>query len=143
MSPGGGTAWTPRVIRSMLIRMTTSLTTRAPALAGLAAMIAAVLAVSAGSALSQDPSPASSPPRVAVLAGADATASDIAEATTTAYRDGATHIVVRRTGGLQEAQAQAAALAAAGYDRVVPAGPQARGAVGQAASSELPAAAGW
>jgi hypothetical protein len=116
---------------------------RAPAVAGLAATIAAVLAVSAGSALSQSPSPATSPSRVAVLAGADASASDIASATTTAYRRGATDIVLRGTGGLQEAQAQAAALAAEGYDLVVPAGPQARSAVGQAASSELPGAAGW
>lgn len=109
----------------------------------LAATIAAVLAVSAGSALSKDPTPGPSAPRTAVLVGADATADDIATATTTAYRDGATNIVVRTTGGLLEAQAQAAALAAQGYDRVVPAGPQARSAVGQAASSELPGATAW
>jgi hypothetical protein len=123
--------------------MTIFSTHRAPALAGLAATIAAVLAVSAGSALSKDPTPAPTTPRTAVLVGADATAGDIATATTTAYRDGATRIVVRTTGGLQEAQAQAAALAAQGFDRVVPAGPQARSAVGQAASSELPGAADW
>jgi hypothetical protein len=123
--------------------MTAALPTRAPALAGLAATIAAALAVGAGSALSQDPAPTPTAPRVAVLAGADATASDIASATTQAYRDGATSIVVRNTGGLQEAQAQAAAFAAEGYDRVVPAGPQARSAVGQAASSELPGASAW
>jgi hypothetical protein len=123
--------------------MTNFFTTRAPALAGLAATIAAILAVSAGSALSRGPDPTPAPPRVAVLAGADASASDIAEATSTAYRHGAPRIAVRNTGGLQEAQAQAAALAAGGYDLVVPAGPQARSAVGQAASSELPATAGW
>jgi hypothetical protein len=123
--------------------MTNFFPTRAPALAGLAATIAAVLAVSAGSALSRGPDPTPTPPRVAVLAGADASASDIADATSTAYRHGATTIVVRHTGGLQEAQAQAAGLAAAGYDFVVPAGPQARGAVGQAASSELPGASSW
>jgi len=121
----------------------TFLPTRAPALAGLAATIAAVLAVSAGNALSKDPTPTPPAPRAAVLAGADATASDIAEATTAAYRDGATRIVVRSTGGLQEAQAQAAALAAEGYTVVVPAGPQARSAVGQAAASELPGASDW
>jgi hypothetical protein len=123
--------------------MTNFFPTRAPALAGLAATIAAVLAVSAGSALSRGPDPTPTPPRVAVLAGADASASDIAAATSTAYRHGATTIVVRNTGGLQEAQAQAAGLAAAGYDLVVPAGPQARSAVGQAASSELAGASSW
>jgi hypothetical protein len=121
----------------------TSLSTRAPAFAGLAATIAAVLAVSAGNALSKDPTPTPTAARTAVLVGADASASDIAEATTTAYRNGATSIVVRTTGGLQEAQAQAVSLAAQGYDRVVPAGPQARSAVGQAASSELPGATAW
>jgi hypothetical protein len=123
--------------------MTYSLNTRAPALAGLAATIAAVLAVSAGAALSQDPRPAPTPPRTAVLAGADATATDIADATALAYRDGATQILVRNTGGLLEAEAQAAVLAAQGFDRVVPAGAQARTAVGQATASELSGTSAW
>lgn len=117
--------------------------TRAPALAGLAATIAAVLALSVGSALSKGPDPVAGPPRAAVLAGGDASASDLAHATAVAYHEGATQIAVRSTGGLQEAQAQAAALAAQGYDVVVPAGAQARAALGQAAASELPAARGW
>lgn len=123
--------------------MTTSFTTRAPALAGLAATIAAALAVSAGSALSKSPDPSTTAPRTAVLAGADASATDIADATAVAYRDGATRIVVRDTGGLLEAEAEAAALAAEGYDAVIPAGNQARTAIGQAAASELRGAAGW
>ncbi len=123
--------------------MTASLTTRAPALAALAATIAAAFAVGAGSALSKGSDPTTTPPHTAVLAGADASATDIADAVTTAYRGGATHIVVRDTGGLQEAQAQAAGLAAQGYDLVVPAGAQARAAVGQAAASELHGAGDW
>jgi hypothetical protein len=123
--------------------MTSFLNTRAPALAGLAATIAAVLAVGVGTALSKDADPAPAPPRTAVLAGSDASATDIADATSAAYRDGATQIVVRTTGGLQEAEAQAAVLAAQGYDHVLPAGAQARTAVGQAAASELPGAGAW
>jgi len=113
---------------------------RAPALAALAATI---LALGAGAALSKGPRPATAPPRAAVLAGGDATETEIADATTAAYDAGATHIAVRRTGGLPEAQAQAAALAAQGYDVVEAAGPQARAAIGQAASSELPGAHAW
>jgi hypothetical protein len=116
--------------------MTYRLNTRAPALAGLAA---AILAIGAGTAVSKGPSEAPTPTRTAVLAGADATPAALASAERIAGVDA----LVRHTGGPQEAQAQAAALAAAGYDRVIPAGAQARAAVGQAASSELPKTAGW
>jgi hypothetical protein len=77
-------------------------------------------------------------PRVAVLAGPDASATAVADATS-----GRSPRVVRRVGGLLEAQAQAAALAAQGYDVVIGLGPQARSAVAQARAAEVGPHTSW
>jgi hypothetical protein len=76
-------------------------------------------------------------PRVAVLAGSDATAADIASATQDQ------DVLVRRAGGTFEAQAQATRLAAEGYDTVIGVGAQARAAVSQAAAGEVGAGTHW
>jgi basic membrane lipoprotein Med (substrate-binding protein (PBP1-ABC) superfamily) len=112
---------------------------RSSSLLARSALLALVLAGCAGTAVSHDaPAPAAAP-RVAILAGADASAADVAAAAARAG-DGA---VVRRAGGTLDAQAQAARLAAEGYDTVVGVGPQARAAVGQAASGEVGADTRW
>jgi hypothetical protein len=111
------------------------MTSRSPILLLLAG--AALVAGCAGTAVSREPSRAGPPaPRVAVVAGADASATAIADAVQHAA-------TVRRVGGLPEAQAQAAALAAEGYDVVVGLGAQARAAVNQAAAAEVGAGTRW
>lgn len=77
-------------------------------------------------------------PRVAVLAGTDASSADIATATR-----GRTTVELRRTGGAFEAQAEATRLAAEGYDTVIGIGAQARAAVSQADAGEVGAGTRW
>jgi hypothetical protein len=110
------------------------------ALAARAAVAGLLLAGCATTASSQERATAGTPatPRVALLAGADATPAAVSRATR-----GVRPLVVRRAGGLLEAEAQAAALAAQGYDRVIAVGPQARAAVGQARGAELGARTRW
>ncbi|WCB96447.1 hypothetical protein DSM104299_05206 [Baekduia alba] len=76
-------------------------------------------------------------PRIAVLAGSDASSADIAAATH------GRAVVVRRASGTFEAQAQATRLAAEGYDTVIGVGAQARAAVSQADAGEVGAGTRW
>ncbi|HEY6762439.1 MAG TPA: hypothetical protein VI318_23260 [Baekduia sp.] len=94
---------------------------------------AAATAAQQGTTAPQAPAP-----RVAVLAGSDASAAQIAAATPTAG-----DVTVRGAGGTFEAQAQATRLAAEGYDTVIGVGAQARAAVSQAAGGEVGAGTHW
>jgi hypothetical protein len=102
-------------------------------------VVAALLAGCAGSAASRErPATAAHPSRVAIIAGPDVSATQLADALTPAARH-----EVRRVGGQLEAQAQAAALAAEGYETVIGLGAQARGAVAQAREAEVGAGTRW
>jgi hypothetical protein len=97
------------------------------------ALLALVLAGCAGAAASSQERVDASPPRTAVLAGADA-----APAAVTAVSQRATGAAtIRRADGTLDAQAQATRLAAEGYDTVIGVGAQARAAVTQAAAGEV------
>lgn len=112
---------------------------RSPTLLARSALLAIVLAASAGTAMSQDNAdPRATPPRVAVLAGADASAADVAAVA--GARSGAD---VRRATGTFEAQAQATRLAAEGYDVVIGVGASARTAVHQADAGEVGSGTRW
>ncbi|MET0603984.1 MAG: hypothetical protein ABW167_18515 [Baekduia sp.] len=97
------------------------------------ALVAVVLASGAGAAASQERVDASSPPRTAVLAGADAPSAAV---TAASQRAGST-VTVHHAAGILDAQAQATRLAAEGYDTVIGVGAQARAAVSQAAAGEV------
>jgi hypothetical protein len=103
------------------------------------ALLAVVLAGCAGTAMSQDRPAQTATPRVAVLAGEDASAADVATAAAGAGRDAE----LRRANGTFEAQAQATRLAAEGYDTVIGVGAQARAAVTQADAGEVGAGTHW
>jgi hypothetical protein len=127
------------VIRSTFIRMTHTRLLRSPSLLARSALVTVLLAGCAGTAASHDRPTAPPPARVAVLAGPDATFSDISGIT-----DAATGpVAVRRVGGSLEAQAIAAALAAEGYDTVIGVGAQARAAVGEAEAGEVGEGTRW
>ncbi len=108
-------------------------------IAARSALVALVLAGGAGAAASQEPNGTSAPQRTAVLAGADAPASAVA----TASRRATGSVTLRRADGTFDAQAQAARLAAEGYDTVIGVGPQARAAVAQAAAGEVGSGTDW
>jgi hypothetical protein len=110
--------------------MTLSFSHRSPSMLARSGLLAVALAGGAGTAASQDRSAAPATPRVAILAGPDARAADLARAT-----DGAAD--VRHVGGALEAQAVAAALAGEGYSTVIGVGAQARAAVAQAEAGEV------
>jgi hypothetical protein len=112
---------------------------RSSSLLARSAVVALVLAGCAGTAFSDDHTESQSPARVAILAGADASGTDVADAQTHAG-DGAQ---VRRATSTFEAQAQATRLAAEGYDTVIGVGAQARAAVSQAAAGEVGAGTHW
>src|SRR4051794_16149479 len=113
---------------------------RSSGLLARSAVLALVLAASAGTAMSQDNAdPRAATPRVAVLAGADVSAGALAAAATSAG-DGAD---VRRATSAFEAQAQATRLAAEGYDTVIGVGAQARAAVLQADAGEVGSGTRW
>jgi hypothetical protein len=76
------------------------------------------------------PSTPAAPARVAVLAGADASPLAFDRAAERAT----TRAAVRHVGGLPEARAEAAALAAEGYDTVITVGAQARAAGAETAA---------
>ncbi len=97
------------------------------------ALLAVALAGCAGAAASQEHVVATAPQRTAVLAGSDAPATAISAASQRA----AGTVAVRRANGTFDAQAQAARLAAEGYDTVIGVGAQARAAVTQAAAGEV------
>jgi hypothetical protein len=101
-------------------------------------VVAALVAGGAGTAASSEEPTTKHPARVAVIAGPDASATALADALTGAGRH-----EVRRVGGLLEAQAQAATLAAQGYDTVVGVGAQARAAVAEAREAEVGAGTRW
>jgi hypothetical protein len=105
--------------------------------AGVAAALATGLATGALAAERAEPQPAKAP-RIAVLATVNTPAPDIARALAAA---GAAHpearTTVLRAGGALDAQAQAAALAAQGYDVVAGVGDAGRAAVGQAAGAQI------
>jgi hypothetical protein len=103
------------------------------------ALLALVLAGCAGAAASEGPADASAPQRTAVLAGADAPPA----AVTTASRQAAGSVVVRRADGTLDAQAQATRLAAEGFGTIIGVGAQARAAVTQAASAEVGDGTRW
>jgi hypothetical protein len=75
-------------------------------------------------------------PKVAVLAGSDASASQVGAIAPL-------HATVVTTGGSFETQAQAARLAAEGYDTVIAVGAQARAAAGQAQAGEVGTGTRW
>ncbi len=105
------------------------------------ALVAVVLAASAGAVAASSPEriEASPPPRTAVLAGTDAPS-----ATVTAASQRATGTVtIRHAAGALDAQAQATRLAAEGYDTVIGVGAQARAAVAQAAAGEVGDGTDW
>jgi hypothetical protein len=116
--------------------MTLPLPLRSPTLLARSALLAVVLAGCAGTAASQERTAAPPTPRVAILAGPDARAGDLAQAT-----DGAAD--VRRVGGSLEAQAVATALAGEGYSTVIGVGAQARAAVAQAEAGEVGDGTRW
>jgi hypothetical protein len=103
------------------------------------ALVAVVLAGCAGAAASQERVGPSAPQRTAILAGSDAPAT----AVTAASRRSAGPATVRRADGTFDAQAQAARLAAEGYDIVIGVGAQARAAVAQAAAGEVGRGTDW
>jgi ABC-type Fe3+-hydroxamate transport system substrate-binding protein len=103
------------------------------------ALVALVLAGCAGAAASQERVAASTPPRTAVLAGADAPSGAVATAT----RRAAGSVTIRHADGTLDAQAQATRLAAEGYDTVVGVGAQARAPVAQAAAGEVGDGTTW
>jgi hypothetical protein len=75
-------------------------------------------------------------PKVAVLAGSDAAASQVGAIAPM-------HATVVTTGGALETQAQATKLAAEGYDTVIAVGAQARAAIAQAQAGEVGADTRW
>lgn len=75
-------------------------------------------------------------PKVAVLAGSDTATSQIGAIAPL-------HATVVRAGGTFEAQAQAARLAAQGYDTVIAVGAQARAATAQAQAGEVGTGTHW
>jgi hypothetical protein len=119
--------------------MTSPFSHRSPSTLARSALLAMVLAGCAGTAASQERAVLPTTPRVAVLAGPDARASDV----THAAGSTAGPVEVRRVGGALEAQAVAAALAGEGYDTVVAAGAQARAAVAQAEAGEVGVGMRW
>jgi hypothetical protein len=105
--------------------------------AGVAAAVSAGLATGALAAGGAEPQTTKAP-RIAVLATVDTPTPDIARALDAA-RSGhpGADATVLRAGGTLDAQAQAAALAAQGYDVVAGVGDAGRAAVGQAAGAQI------
>jgi hypothetical protein len=103
------------------------------------ALVVLALAGCAGAAASQERVDVSAPQRTAVLAGADAPPTAVTAASQ--HVDGT--VTIRRADGTFDAQAQAARLAAEGYDTVVGVGAQARAAVAQAAAGEVGDGTRW
>jgi hypothetical protein len=104
------------------------------------ALLTLVLAGCATAAVAQqsgDGASSAAAPRVAVLAGSDASSADIAAATH------GRAVELRRAGGSFAAQAEATRLAAEGYDTVIGVGAQARAAVSQADAGEVGAGTRW
>jgi hypothetical protein len=128
-----------RVIRSTVIRMTSPHLRRSSSLLARSAVAALLLAggATAAVAATQDAA-ATAPgaPKVAVLAGSDASASQVGAVAPL-------HSTVVTTGGGLETQAQAARLAAEGYDTVIAIGAQARAAVAQAQAGEVGTGTRW
>ena len=113
---------------------------RSSGLLARSALLALVVAATATASVAAQQDGGDGPaaaPRVAVLAGTDAGAADIAAATHGAG------VELRRAGGTFEAQAEATRLAAEGYDTVIGVGAQARAAVSQAAAGEVGAGTHW
>jgi hypothetical protein len=109
-------------------------------------LIAGALAGCAGTAASHVRSVRTEAPRVAILAADDASPAVLQRLAANARlraAGGPATLTVRRVGGLFEAQAQSAALAAEGYDTVIGVGAVARAAVGQAASAEVGDGTRW
>jgi DNA-binding NarL/FixJ family response regulator len=102
--------------------------------------VVAVLLAGTGSAVAATrqtaPDHTPKPAKVAVLAGSDTDASTIGAIAPM-------HAAIVHTGGALETQAQAAQLAAEGYDTVIAVGAQARAAVAQAQAGEVGAHTRW
>jgi hypothetical protein len=101
-----------------------------------AALLLAGGATAAVAATQDQPTGAQPAPKVAVLAGSDASASLVG-------RIAPMHATVVTTGGGLETQAQATRLAAEGYDTVIAVGAQARAAIAQAQAGEVGAHTRW
>ena len=101
-----------------------------------AALLLAGGATAAVAATQDAATTATAAPKVAVLAGSDASASQVGAIVPM-------HATVVTTGGSLETQAQAAKLAAEGYDTVIAVGAQARAAIAQAQAGEVGANTRW
>jgi hypothetical protein len=113
--------------------------------AGVIAALTAGLATGALAAGDAEP-PSSKHSRIAVLAtvGTPAPAVDRAITAAKATAGGrATETTVVRAGGVLDAQAQAAALAAAGYDVIAGVGDAGRAAIGQAQGADVGPRVHW
>ena len=111
--------------------------------AGVVAAASAGLATGALAAGDAAP-PTTKAPRIAVLATVGTPAPDLARAISAVQDDaGAAPATIVRTGGLLDAQAQAAALAAEGYDVVAGVGDAGRAAIGQAESADIGDGTRW
>jgi hypothetical protein len=113
--------------------------------AGVIAALTAGLATGALAAGDAEP-PSSKDSRIAVLAtvGTPAPAVDRAITAAEATAGGrATETTVVRAGGVLDAQAQAAALAAAGYDVIAGVGDAGRAAIGQAQGADVGPGVHW
>jgi hypothetical protein len=112
--------------------------------AGVVAAASAGLATGALAAGDAAP-PTTKAPRIAVLATVGTPAPDLARAISAVQSDtgGVAPATVVRTGGLLDAQAQAVALAAEGYDVVAGVGDAGRAAIGQAESADLGDGTRW
>ena len=109
--------------------------------AGVVAAASAGLATGALAAGDAAP-PTTKAPRIAVLATVGTPAPDLARAIS-AVRHDTSETTVVRAGGLLDAQAQAAALAAEGYDVIAGVGDAGRAAIGQAESADLGDGTRW
>jgi hypothetical protein len=108
-------------------------------LGALALVVAGCATTASGEPRSSAPAPA----RPALLAGSDVSATAVAQAARRLGVPGGPAVEIRRVGGLYEAQAQAAALAAEGYSVVTGLGGQARAAVGEAQAAEVGDGTRW
>ena len=109
--------------------------------AGVVAAVSAGLATGALAAGDAAP-PTTKDPRIAVLATVGTPAPDVSRAIS-AIQGGAAQAKVIRAGGPLDAQAEAVALAAAGYDVIVGVGDAGRAAVGQAESAGVGDGTRW
>jgi hypothetical protein len=113
--------------------------------AGVVAAVSAGLATGALAAGDAEP-PTKKDPRIAVLATVGTPAPEVDRAITAAQAEAggrSTHTTVVRAGGVLDAQAQAAALAAEGYVVIAGVGDAGRAAIGQADGADVRPGVHW